>query len=172
MIEVTWVGVETPTREQCRIAQDRVGVLIDGRIEQGDDTWAYTLQATPGWEFRGLDIRSADRVLTVRRTTGVWTVDGVARTDLQAALEVDLSASPISNTLPIRRLGLEIGDSADIVTAYVRVPELVVAPDPQRYTRTGAREYLYESRDSDFRRLVTVDDRGLVLEYPGLFTRE
>jgi hypothetical protein len=57
------------------------------------------------------------------------------------------------------------------VTAYVSVPDLTVTTDPQRYTRLSDREYLYESRDSDFRRTVTVDQDGLVLDYPGLFER-
>uniref|UniRef100_UPI004048F09B putative glycolipid-binding domain-containing protein n=1 Tax=Brachybacterium sp. GPGPB12 TaxID=3023517 RepID=UPI004048F09B len=116
--------------------------------------------------------RADGRELVVRRTEAGWQVDGEARPDLDAAREVDISVSPLSNTLPIRRLGLAIGESADIVTAYVRVPELDVTTDPQRYTRTGEHEYLYESRDSDFHRYVTVDEEGLVLEYPGLFTRE
>jgi hypothetical protein len=61
--------------------------------------------------------------------------------------------------------------SADITTASVSVPGLTVQTDPQRYTLIGPREYLYESRDSDFSRRVTVDEHGFVLDYPGLFTR-
>lgn len=95
-----------------------------------------------------------------------------SRADLAAAREVDISATPLTNTLPIRRLRLAVGDAADIITAYISVPELAVSPHPQRYTRIGPREYLYESRDSDFRRVVTVDDDGIVLDYPGLFARE
>ncbi|MFV2144347.1 putative glycolipid-binding domain-containing protein [Isoptericola sp. G70] len=30
---------------------------------------------------------------------------------------------------------------------------------------------MYESRDSDFRREITVDGDGLVVDYPGLFER-
>jgi hypothetical protein len=43
--------------------------------------------------------------------------------------------------------------------------------DPQRYTRLADHEYRYESRDSDFERVVTVDEHGLVVTYPGLFAR-
>ncbi len=85
-------------------------------------------------------------------------VDGRERNDLEAAREVDIAVSPLSNTLPIRRLELAIGESADITTAYVAVPELTVVADPQRYTRLARHDYLYESRDSDFRRVLTVDE--------------
>lgn len=76
-----------------------------------------------------------------------------------------------TNTLPIRRLGLAVGESADIVTVYVDHESFTVTTDPQRYTRLDTDRYLYESRDGDFRREITVDDDGLVVDYPGLFER-
>ncbi|MFE7603891.1 putative glycolipid-binding domain-containing protein [Brachybacterium paraconglomeratum] len=172
MTEIVWIGVEEASRERCRITDGPRGVAIESEIETGPGVCSYSLRATADWAFTDLELRADGRELVVRRTEAGWQVDGEARPDLDAAREVDISVSPLSNTLPIRRLGLAIGESADIVTAYVRVPELDVTTDPQRYTRTGEHEYLYESRDSDFHRYVTVDEEGLVLEYPGLFTRE
>jgi uncharacterized protein len=84
---------------------------------------------------------------------------------------VDIAISPLSNTLPIRRLELAVGESAEITTAYVAVPDLTVVTDPQRYTRLADHEYRYESRDSNFKRVITVDEHGLVVTYPGLFVR-
>lgn len=171
MIEVVWRGIEQASRERCRIDESARGVRVESGIE-GEGACSYTLHATPSWEFTALDLRADGLRLAVRRTSQGWKVDGRLRPDLAEAREVDIAASPLSNTLPIRRLGLTVGQGADIVTAYVRVPELTVTTDPQRYTRTGEHEYLYESRDSDFRRRVTVDGHGLVIDYPGLFARE
>src|SRR5262249_41082704 len=98
--------------------------------------------------------------------------DQFARPDLDAAIDVDLSATPFTNTLPIRRLDLTEGQSADIRAVYVRLPELTVTIDPQRYTclRRG-RQYRYESLASDFVRDIDIDSDGLVVAYPGLFRR-
>lgn len=170
MIEIEWVGHIGHTVEQCRVDEGPHGVTVHGDIKGSAAACSYTVRATADWRFVELKVVAGPRGLAVLRSERGWVVDGEARPDLDQALEVDLSVSPFSNTLPVRRLGL-IGESADIITAYVRVPELEVMADPQRYTRTGALEYLYESRDSDFRRSVTVDDGGLVVEYPGLFTR-
>jgi hypothetical protein len=82
------------------------------------------------------------------------------------------TATPFTNTLPIRRLGLKPGESAEILAVYVRVPDLAVTTDRQRYTRLGERCYRYDSVDTDFTREVEVDERGLVVNYPGLFRRE
>ena len=172
MIEVRWRGVEAPSMERCRIAEGSEGVHVVGVIDAATWRCQYELHAAPDWRFRTLSATAGGRTVVVARLDQGWIVDGEPRPDLHEALEVDISASPLSNTLPIRRLGLAVGESADITTAYVAVPELTVATDPQRYTRLGEREYLYESRDSDFRRAITVDEHGLVIDYPGLFERD
>lgn len=138
----------------------------------GKPRCGWTNHATDSWDFHTLTISSGVRSLTALRSGRGWVVDGELRPDLDGAREVDISVSPLSNTLPIRRLNLAVGESADIITAYLTLPDLTVTFDPQRYTRLSEREYLYESRDSDFRRTITVDDTGLVIDYPGLFERQ
>lgn len=171
-MEIVWNGIEEPSRETCRIEKSPHGIVINSMIQDDGGGCIYTLKATSSWEFKDLVIRAGERELKVIYSEKGWEVDGEARPDLAAAREVDISVSPLSNTLPIRRLSLAIGESADITTAYIRLPQLNVTTDPQRYTHTGEREYLYESRDSDFQCTVTVDQHGLVMEYPGLFTRD
>ncbi|WP_309128150.1 putative glycolipid-binding domain-containing protein [Microbacterium sp.] len=171
MTSIVWNGIESRTQETCEIHVDEGGVHVRSAIRDGGILCSYTLRATHDWIFTDIAVRVGERVLDVRRTADGWKVAGLSRDDLREAHEVDISASPLSNTLPIRRLRLAVGESADITTAYIRVPGLDVMADPQRYTRLSANEYLYESRDSDFRRTLTVDDEGLVIDYPGLFAR-
>lgn len=171
MTEIVWKGLETPSSETCWIDSGPDGVRVESEIEALAGACAYTLRATSEWEFTDIIVRMDGRALDIRRTERGWEVDGQVRPDLYDAREVDISVSPLSNTLPIRRLRLAVGESADITTAYIRIPELDVTTDPQRYTRIDECEYLYESRDSDFRRSLTVDEQGLIVEYPGLFTR-
>ena len=104
---------------------------------------------------------------------GKWTgASGQALPNLDGAIDVDISATPFTNTLPIRRLQLAPGDSAEIRTAYIHLPDLEIVRDPQRYTcLEPLRRYRYESLDSDFVREIEVDADGLVVTYPGLFKR-
>jgi len=91
---------------------------------------------------------------------------------LSDAVDIDLAVSPFTNTLPIRRLRLEEGETADIVTAYISSPGAEVLADPQRYTCLKKNAlYRYASLDSDFTRDIEVDEQGLVTLYPGLFRR-
>jgi hypothetical protein len=112
------------------------------------------------------------REIELVRDKGHWFVDANRSPELGEGEDVDLGFTPATNTLPIRRLGLDVGASAEILAAWVRFPELTVEPFPQRYTRLAERRYLYESLTSDFQAEVDVDDLGLVISYPGLWERE
>jgi hypothetical protein len=79
-------------------------------------------------------------------------------------IDVDLGISPSTNTLPIRRLNLAIGQPEDVVAAWVRFPDLSLEPLPQRYTRVSDDRYKYES-GSGFQTEMTVDESGLVIVY-------
>ncbi len=97
---------------------------------------------------------------------------GALLPELDGATDVDVSVTPFTNTLPIRRLDLEEGQTADIRAAYVSLPDLEVTIDPQRYTCLKRhKRYRYESLDSTFVRELDVDADGLVVTYPGLFRR-
>jgi uncharacterized protein len=87
--------------------------------------------------------------------------------ELRDCVDVDLSFTPATNTLPIRRLGLEVGEDAEIAVAWLRWPELNVERAVQRYARLARDRYRYTQ--DDFRAELRVDDQGLVLEYEGLW---
>jgi uncharacterized protein len=82
-------------------------------------------------------------------------------------VDVDLSFTPATNTLPIRRLGLRVGDEQEIAVAWLVWPELRFERAVQRYARLGEDRYRYTQ--DDFEAELTVDEDGLVLEYEGLW---
>jgi uncharacterized protein len=82
-------------------------------------------------------------------------------------VDVDLSFTPATNTLPIRRLGLDIGEEAEIHVAWLVWPELSVERVLQRYARLAEDRYRYTQ--DEFEAELTVDRHGLVLEYEGLW---
>ena len=130
----------------------------------------YTLAWTDDWVTRSLVIGTGFRL---ESTSDGWNLNGRWMPELARAIDVDFVLTPLTNSLPIHRLALSVGASAEIVTAWVDAPPgLEVHLDPQRYTRTGTLTYLFESLDSDFSREITVDQAGFVVDYPGLFARQ
>jgi hypothetical protein len=106
---------------------------------------------------------------------GRWRIDGEAAPYLDGCRDVDLEASCLTNALPVRRLGLELGQAADAPAAYVRVTDLSVERLEQQYIRledaAGAQRYHYHAPAFEFECELTYDQAGLVLAYPGIGER-
>lgn len=95
-----------------------------------------------------------------------WELDGVPAPHFGACADIDLGWTPATNTIPIRRLKLEVGETSSITAVWVRFPELDVVRNEQRYTRLASDRWRYQSGDYDFE-LVTDAATGLVLVYGG-----
>jgi hypothetical protein len=61
---------------------------------------------------------------------GLWRSSGQEIAEVHGCLDADLSVTPATNTLPIRRFDLGIGRSESVVAAWIRFPELTVQPCP------------------------------------------
>lgn len=94
-----------------------------------------------------------------------WRWNGRPLPECQGAADVDLGFTPATNTLPIRRMHLQEGESRAVSAAWVRFPEFDVVPFPQRYTRLSTDRYRYESLLSDFTAELLVDEHGIVRQY-------
>jgi hypothetical protein len=133
----------------------------------------YRIAWDAAWLTRRVEVEmigTEARMVLTSDGRGNWAKDGKPMSELKGALDPDLTITAFTNTFPIRRLRLKKGQSADIMTAFIEFPELRLINHPQRYTRLDdGKRYLYESRDSDFRRELEVDRDGLVVTYDGLF---
>ena len=90
---------------------------------------------------------------------------------IEGCIDVDIQASPFTNTIAIRRLGLSPDQSAEIRAAFIEVPGFTAKPAPQRYKCRTPHRYRYEGLDTDFTAVLIVDDEGLVVDYTGWFKR-
>lgn len=103
---------------------------------------------------------------------GNWTLDGQQIPAVKGCIDIDLNFSPATNTLPVRRLGLEVGESAEVSAAWLRFPGFKLEKLVQTYTRLSENTYRYESGDGAFKRDITVNEYGLVTEYPNYWMEE
>jgi hypothetical protein len=101
-----------------------------------------------------------------------WYVNGSECPEVQGCLDLDLSFSPATNTLAIRRLGLELDQAADVRSAWLTFPGLGLEPLEQRYRRTGPATYRYEAFGGSFVADLEVNPAGLIMRYPDLWEAE
>ena len=182
--EVMWSAWDAPGLEHLRLAMHNDGVAAEGIVigvtEGRPFSVAYEVRCDVGWRPRAVRVgvpgSEPPGVDLISDGEGNWTTsDGGAVAELRGCIDVDISVTPFTNTLPIRRLDLAPMESAEVSVAYFEGTELQVWPEPQRYTcleksdRGGL--YRYLSLDGGFTADLPVDADGLVLDYPGLFKR-
>jgi hypothetical protein len=147
----------------------------DGNVRRG----GYTLIVDKAW--RALELRvmaetepgSMIAQHLLADGNGAWTdSDERAIPSLAGCMDVDIAWTPLTNTLPVRRLDLRQGEPRDIDVVYLSMPDLAISRMRQRYTRLDAHRVRYESLASGFSREITLDDDGFVESYPDLFQRE
>lgn len=145
------VAVFAHEERPCRLEYD---IRCDGDWQ----TELVTLAGNVGEKTIALEL--------LRNPAGEWSLHGSKVWELTDCDDIDLNFSPSTNMLPIRRLGLAVGESARVRAAWVRFPGFALEVLEQTYSRTGPTSYTYESANGKFRRDLTVDEAGFVLEYP------
>ena len=167
--DVAWTALQWPGLEHVHVRFGPGGWRAAGiavAVIDGEPTHVvYELATDSAGAVRRLELRGpAGSISLLGDGHGHWT----DRPDLDGCLDVDIAITPLTNTLPIRRLNLTVGESADIDVVYVQVPELVVERAVQSYARTTT-GYRYAS--GSFTADLDVDEDGLVTAYSDLWRR-
>jgi uncharacterized protein len=166
--------------ERFELARVGAGWALRGVILAASEGRAtevrYELFCDESWRTQraGVLLRDAggERALSIEARDGRWYEGEREKDDLRGCLDIDLGWSPSTNTLPIRRLDLAVGQKSGLVTAaWVRFPELALEPLPQEYERLSDRSYRYTSRGGAFTAVLEVDAEGLVVDYEGGWQR-
>ncbi|PSK96305.1 hypothetical protein CLV63_112189 [Murinocardiopsis flavida] len=180
---VAWRRIDVPVGSGLgSLIAEPDGYRLEGAEMVADAAQRYscrfTVRTDLAWVTREAEVEvlSAEGVRTVRLSArgGQWTVDGARVPRLDGCVDVDVAAVPLTNTLPIRRLGIAPYEYRDVAVVWIDVPSLDVRRMTQRYTRrtpAGGRDR-YQYSDPEFGAFeLTVDRDGLVVEYQGLAER-
>lgn len=86
-------------------------------------------------------------------------------------VDVDISFTPFTNSLPINRLQLTTGEGHDLRVVYIDIKQGICKPVKQRYLNKGDKVYKYENEDSGYMSELLVDSEGYVVDYPGVWQK-
>jgi hypothetical protein len=153
-------------------------VILAFDEEHGPFRLTYRLIWDQSWRLRDAELavatESSTRSLHLQTDgEGRWRLtDGQAIDELDGCLDIDIWPTPFTNSFPIRREPMELGERRELRMAWILAPDLTFQPQPQAYTRLADRRYLFENLDgTGFRAELDVDEDGIVLDYPELFRR-
>jgi hypothetical protein len=176
--ELLWRRLDVPGIEYFRLWESARGPRLAGTVIFSHDgspvRLKYGIACAPDWTTRGVHVvltrgavtRHLKLVVDERRR---WWHGAEEIAAVAGCLDVDLAFTPATNLLPLRRLGLGVGEGRDLTAAWVRFPGLDVEPLAQRYTRLADDRLRYESRGGAFTADLELDDLGLVVRYPPLW---
>ena len=167
----------TPIPYTCRyeLVTDETWATVRLEVSAEGAGWRRTVRlerATGRWRVVTGEQGNLDRALAAagQRPVGLPGCEDPDR--LADAVDVDLAAAPLFNTLPVRRLGLlgaAAGTGHQLTVVFVRLPSLEVAPVEQHYTALG--DGRAQFRSGTFTAELTLDPDGYVTHYPGLARR-
>lgn len=146
--------------------------------EHGPFRLCYRLTWDDEWRVRTAELVAAtaetSRLLTLHTDGhGHWHYDdGRPIAELEGCLDIDIWPTPFTNSLPLLRKPLSVGERQEFHVAWVYAPELTVHRQHQAYTHLPDGRYLSESLDgSGFKAELPLDDDGIVRDYLNLFQR-
>jgi hypothetical protein len=170
---VRWSTWDHEHLETTSIRWENEGYTVNGAV--GRERVEYVLRLSASWQVRQFilfrDLEEPDLWLATDGAGRWGEMNGAHRTELDGCYDIDLACTPFTNTLPIRRLPLLEGHTAEIPVVFVDPETLDVRPVMQRYTRLHDRSWQCENMDNGFTVLLEVDEHGLVHDYPGEFRR-
>jgi len=177
---IVWRRLDQPGHDSARLTKMSSGVVLEGTTvfsESGRpcrldyrvdcDPWFRTVSARVlGW----LGAVSIELEITAAPER-MWTLNGRPCPKVQGCEDLDLSFTPATNVLPIRRHRLAIGARASVRAAWLDFPNVALAPLEQVYERVAESRYRYESAGG-FKAMLETNGAGLVTHYPGLWQCE
>jgi hypothetical protein len=170
----TGLGLEHLTIQAAKNAIVARSVVI-GEFEGKPFGVRYETICDKRWTVREIAIDTSDgrSIRFASDGRGHWRDGKRRRPEFDGCIDIDLGGSPFTNTLPIRRLGLDV-KHGPIEFSMLWFPFDTFEPfvDRQRYTclRSG-RLYRFEAVDGTFSARLPVDKDGFVIDYPTLFKR-
>lgn len=176
---IVWNGVAYNSIENCIVDFNSAGAairsVITGSYDKTPYVVRYAIHTNDKWHTIMVEVETQafDKIQKHAYITdgnGHWFANRQQLPAFDHCTAIDISLSPFTNTLAIRQLNLAVGAHARIRVLYFDILEQQIRPVEQSYTRLAANSYKFETVPNDFEATITVDESGLVQNYPGLFS--
>lgn len=175
-----WTGQFYNSLENCyvSISDESVNVnsVIIGTYNNKIFRVEYMIRTNKNWETILCEVKSlfANEMNHLHLESdgkGNWIMNGEPASQFNGCIDIDIPLTPFTNTLPIKRLKLLENEKQLIKVVYIDILEAQIKALQQQYRKLSLTEYKYENVPNDFEAVITVDESGLVVNYPSLFVR-
>ena len=175
-----WTGIAYHSLENCVLTYKdesiEVNSVIVGAHESKIYRIDYSIKTNRNWESIFFEVKTqlSDKKAAFNYHSdgrGNWTKNGVPVNEFKGCIDIDISLTPFTNSLPINRIQWELNKPQQIKVLFLDILSQEIIPVQQRYTKLSNTEYKFENVPNDFEAIITVDESGIVVNYPELFVR-
>jgi uncharacterized protein len=178
---ILWRGLFFPGHESCGLFSQGAEWHLQGTAvfsyEHQPCRLSYHIVCDAAWHTQSAQVEGwlGNTLVDIQiqtDSTEHWWLNEVQQSQVTGCTDIDLNFSPSTNLLPIRRLGLAVGEAAKVNAAWLRFPGFQLEPLSQQYRRLSEDVYRYESAGGQFVADLKVNPSGFVMEYPNLWLAE
>ncbi|WP_160711146.1 putative glycolipid-binding domain-containing protein [Chitinophaga solisilvae] len=180
MAPIVWQATRWPATEYFELEhlehQSVAKGNITGFAENTPFSIHYEIAITAEWKVSSFHVKlQGKEPMELKLTSdlhGHWfDKEGNHIDAFDDCIDIDISLTPFTNTLPVRRMHFDLNEKKTLNMLYIRLPEFELQKVEQHYTKLDDRMYLYENADSGFSAEIPFDEHALVKDYPGIFKR-
>jgi len=174
---IIWTGRQYHSIENCILTRTKVDNEIISTIIGDHDNLIfkidYQIRTNGRWETTFVNVKTQFdnfiETLTLEKIDKKYLLNGNPCVELNDIIDIDISLTPFTNSLPINRLQLKDGDQQIIDVIYFDIFERKIKPVKQVYKRLTSGQYIFENDDKTFKANILVDEQGLIVDYEELF---
>lgn len=175
---VRWRALDRDGRDTCRLSETKDGWILLGhaefRDELGQAELNYVVRCDRNWTTQSVDLagrHGQSKVsASIHQDCGNWWFGNKVQQAVAGARDIDLSFTPATNLMPLRRLK---SDPMSVAAAWFQYPCAKLVPLDQTYERSATEGIVsYHAEQTSFATDLTVDRSGFVLLYPGHWAGE
>jgi hypothetical protein len=176
---IIWKGLEAESLEFCSIHFHEWIDVKSSIVGCSDDIpfkVDYELTLSKDWIISDFSIRAwlgnVEQSLHLKHNGyGVWSGNGNEWKDIEGCLDIDISLTPFTNSLPINRIKTGFHQKTDIEVVYIDVLNFDISKEIQHYQLLENNKYHFANSDGGFIADIIVDEFNLIQYYPELFER-
>jgi len=179
-VRALWRRLDRPGHDAAFLRPHGDGWKLSGAAvflhETGPASLAYSVEVDSRWSTRKGRVTGflgdAEIDHDIRRSRDKWLFDGVEIEGLAPLLDLDLSFTPATNLLQLKRTRLQVGQRVAVPAAWFNLEAASLTELPQFYERLSDTMFRYAAPSAPYEGLLEISADGFVESYPDLWRRE
>jgi hypothetical protein len=180
LASMLWRRIDTPGHDTCRLEEDQNGWTLLGtsifRHQFGPASLSYSLKCDSRWNTLSARIRgiagNQHIDYLVSHEGESWTLNGDIVPGLGHLVDLDLSFTPATNLVQLRRVPIPEKEPVQLSVAWLDIDTGKLSELQQTYELRAEMQVWYEAPSVGYKGMLVLEPNGFIRRYPNLWEEE